>query len=51
MFSTLNDELEVIFADGTNGFYTWAKDWIEQRVIDCDNASEGRYLKPFAMMF
>lgn len=45
MFSTLNDELEVIFADGTNGFYTWAKDWIEQRVIDCDNASKGIYLK------
>jgi len=45
MFSTLNDELEVIFADGINGFYTWAKDWIEQRVIDCDNASKGIYLK------
>ncbi len=45
MFSTSKDELEVIFADGINGFYTWAKDWIEQRVIDCDNASNGVYLK------
>ncbi len=35
----------VIFADGINGFLPWAKDWIEQRVIDCDNASKGIYLK------
>ena len=45
MFSTFTDELEVVFADGINRFYTGAKDWIEQRVIDCNKASGGEYLK------
>lgn len=37
-------ELEKIMQDGVGGFQTWAKDSIEQRVANCDSASNGAYL-------
>lgn len=45
LFSAFKNELEIILSDGINGFYSWANDWIERRVIDCDNASKGKYLR------
>ena len=44
-FSTYKSELESIMEDGVEGFHNWAKDWIEQRVVNCDLSSGGAYIK------
>jgi hypothetical protein len=45
LFSSFDRELEIIMEDGIGGFQSWAKGWIEQRVVNCDLASGGGYLE------
>ena len=45
LFSSYERELESIMEDGVGGFRNWAKDCIEQRVVNCDSISGGDYLE------
>lgn len=45
IFSSNEEELEIILKNKVNAWDNWAKSWMERRVVDCDKDSGEVYLK------
>jgi hypothetical protein len=44
-FAGYSEQLEFIFKNNTRAWDSWAKSWIEERVVKCDNVNKGAYLQ------